>query len=114
MTLAINGTTGVTLAGQFDSASTFGFKNRIINGGMVIDQRNAGASVSNPAATTTYTLDRWWIYGTSASKFTCQQNAGSVTPPAGFINYLGITSSAATTPAATDTVSYTHLRAHET
>jgi hypothetical protein len=94
--------TNLATTGSLSAANTFGFKNRIINGGMVIDQRNAGASVSNPAATTTYTLDRWWIYGTSASKFTCQQNAGSVTPPAGFINYLGITSSAATTPAATD------------
>ena len=57
MTIAISGTTGITLAGQFDSASTFGFKNRIINGAMVIDQRNAGASVA--FTTSAYTLDRW-------------------------------------------------------
>lgn len=91
-----------TFAQPASLPNTFGFKNRIINGAMVIDQRNAGASVSNAAATAAYTLDRWWIYGTVATKFTCQQNAGSVTPPTGFINYLGITSSAATTPAATD------------
>jgi hypothetical protein len=29
---------------------------------------------------------------TQASKFTVQQNAGSITPPAGFTNYLGATS----------------------
>ena len=71
-------------------------KNRIINGAMVIDQRNAGASVAN---TTSYLFgtDRWKFFGTVSSKFTCQQNAGSVTPPIGFTNYLGITSSAATT-----------------
>jgi hypothetical protein len=78
------------------------FRNRIINGAMVIDQRNAGASVTNTAATTTYTLDRYAIYGTSASKFTCQQNAGSVTPPAGFSNYMGFTSLSNNSPAATD------------
>jgi hypothetical protein len=68
------------------------FKNRIINGNMRIDQRNAGASVTPAAATVTYTLDRWAAYGTQASKFSVQQNAGSVTPPAGFTNYLGVTS----------------------
>ena len=69
-----------------------GFRNRIINGSMVIDQRNAGASVT-PA--NTYTLDRWQGVNTQASKFTVQQNAGSVTPPDGFTNYLGATSSSA-------------------
>jgi hypothetical protein len=69
---------------------------------MVIDQRNAGASATNLAASGVYGLDRWKYYGTSASKFTIQQNAGSVTPPVGFANYLGITSLSANTPAATD------------
>jgi len=69
----------------------YGFKNRIINGAMVIDQRNAGASVTNVAGSV-YTLDRWQAAGDQASKFTVQQNAGSVTPPVGFANYLGVTS----------------------
>ena len=85
-----------------------GARNRIINGDMRIDQRNAGASVSNSVPPATFTMDRWSIYGTSASKFTCQQNAGSVTPPAGFTNYLGITSSAATSPASTDLYLLSH------
>ena len=34
----------------------YGFKNRIINGAMMIDQRNAGASVTIPAAVT-YTIE---------------------------------------------------------
>jgi hypothetical protein len=66
------------------------FTNRIINGAMVIDQRNAGASVT-AGASETYTLDRWAYYNSQASKMTVQQNAGSVTPPAGFSNYLGVT-----------------------
>jgi len=94
MTIAISGTTGITLAGQFDSASSMGFKNRIINGAMVLDQRNAGASITNGVAFT-FPVDRFSIIGSVASKFTAQQNAGSVTPPAGFGNYLGFTSSSA-------------------
>lgn len=73
--------------------SPFGFKNRIINGGMVIDQRNAGSSVTPTASS--FTIDRWEAIVTQSSKFTVQQNAGSVTPPAGFRNYLGITSTSA-------------------
>ena len=92
----------MALIGTINASNDFGLKNRIINGAMVIDQRNAGASVTNAAATAAFSLDRWKYYGTSASKFTIQQNAGSVTPPVGFTNYLGITSLSANTPAATD------------
>jgi len=67
-----------------------GFVNRIINGGMTIDQRNAGASVT--PANAQYTVDRWAAVVTQASKFSVQQNAGAVTPPVGFVNYLGATS----------------------
>jgi hypothetical protein len=76
-------------------------KNRIINGAMVIDQRNAGASVT---ATTSapYSVDRFFVYSSPTSKFTAQQNAGSVTPPVGFVNYLGCTSSSAYTVSGTD------------
>jgi len=76
------------------------FKNRIINGDMRIDQRNAGASVTPTNGQ--FTLDRWKFFLSQASKFTTQQNAGSVTPPAGFINYLGVTSSSAYSVNSTD------------
>jgi len=82
------------------------FRNRIINGNMTIDQRNAGASINNAAADATqYSLDRWTIFGTQASKFTAQQNAAAVTPPTGFKNYLGITSSSAYTVGASESFS---------
>jgi hypothetical protein len=68
-------------------------RNRIINGAMVIDQRNAGASVTPTSGQ--YTLDRWYFSLAQTSKLTTQQNAGSVTPPVGFTNYLGVTSSSA-------------------
>ena len=77
-----------------------GFKNRIINGAMVIDQRNAGASVT--PANGAYTLDRYAYSASQASKFTVQQNAASVTPPSGFSNYLGATVASAVTIGAGD------------
>jgi hypothetical protein len=76
----------------------FGMRNRIINGAMVIDQRNAGAS----GTANGYTVDRWQYYGAVASKGTWQQNAGSVTPPTGYKNYLGFTSSSSYTVGASE------------
>ena len=104
MPVSINGNLGITFPDgslQTAAASPFGLKNRIINGDMVIDQRNNGASVT---ATTSapYTLDRWTAYSSTTGKFTVQQNAGSVTPPAGFTNYLGVTSTSAYTVTSTD------------
>jgi len=94
-------TQAVALAQQASTGVSQGFKNRIINGAMVIDQRNAGAQVTNTAGSV-YTLDRWVMYGSQASKFTLQQNQGSVTPPVGFTNYLGCTSSSAYSVGASD------------
>jgi hypothetical protein len=99
MTVSVNGTTGITFndaSTQNTAATGFGFKNRIINGAMMIDQRNAGASVTPSAtASNVYTLDRWAYFQSQASKFAVQQNAGSVTPPTGFTNYIGLTSQSA-------------------
>jgi len=81
----------VTFTNTAVMSSSF-LRNRIINGNMLIDQRNAGASVS---ASGQYTLDRWVVPTTLSSKFTVQQNAASVTPPTGFATYLGATSSSA-------------------
>jgi len=93
MRLDSSGNLSLTGGGTINTANTFGFKNRIINGAMVIDQRNAGASVTGNDGV--YTLDRTFLITTQSSKFTVQQNAGSVTPPDGFRNYLGVTSSSA-------------------
>jgi len=90
----------VSFGGTAAMSSSF-LRNRIINGDLRIDQRNAGASVTN-TATTLYTLDRWAANAAQASKFTIQQNAGSVTPPSGFVNYLGVTSSSAYSVLSTD------------
>jgi len=91
---------GITASsGTVVMSSPYTMRNKIINGAMVIDQRNAGASSTN---TGVYTVDRWKFAASQASKFTWQQNAGSVTPPAGYSNYLGFTSSSSYSVLATD------------
>jgi len=90
----------MTTSDGVSSSGLYGFKNRIINGAMVIDQRNAGASVT--PANDQYSVDRWSFPLAQASKLSFQQNANSVTPPAGFINYLGITSLSAYSITSTD------------
>ena len=83
--------TTTSSTGSVNSINTFGFKNRIINGNMVIDQRNAGAAVTvNSNTGTQYCVDRFVIQGTSsAGVFTDQQL--STTPPANFSYYSHIT-----------------------
>jgi len=71
------------------------FRNRIINGDMRIAQRGTTSFSNGSGVTANLPVDRFTIYGSQASKFTGQQNAGSVTPPSGFTNYLGCTSSSA-------------------
>jgi len=104
MPVSISGTNGVTFPDsslQAAAASPYVLKNRIINGAMVIDQRNAGASTT-PTTDFTYTLDRWAARLTASSKYSVQQNAAAVTPPVGFSNYLGVTSLSAYSVGASD------------
>ena len=95
MTTIINGSSpSITFSdGSAQTSATQPFQNRIINGAMVIDQRNAGASVT--ATGSPFSVDRWQAIVSQAAKFTIQQNAGAVTPPVGFTNYVGVTSSSA-------------------
>jgi hypothetical protein len=72
-------------------ANTPAFRNRIINGAMVFDQRNAGASVT--ATTDIYTLDRWRSLNSVTSKYTVEQTVTGVAAPTGFSDYLAVTSS---------------------
>jgi hypothetical protein len=95
MSLYVDGINGLTFPdGSAQPTSGYtGFRNRIINGAMQIDQRNAGSVITPTSGQ--YMVDRFWFQGTQVSKFTAQQNAGSVSPPVGFANYQGLTSSSA-------------------
>jgi hypothetical protein len=96
-----NGGNTATINSMTPTADSLqGFRNRIINGDCRIDQRNAGASVT--PANLNVTLDRWKCGLTQTSKYSVQQNAGSVTPPDGFTNYIGVTSLSAYAITTTD------------
>jgi hypothetical protein len=73
--------------GMLDSvAQQVGFRNRIINGDMTIDQRNNGTAV-NLIATggVGYCADRWFAENTTSGTATIQQVADA---PAGFSNSI--------------------------
>ena len=72
-------TQAVALAQQASTGVSQGFKNRIINGAMVIDQRNAGASVTVNSATDTYSVDRFPASASGGGVFTMQRSATSTT-----------------------------------
>ena len=71
---------------------------------MVIDQRNAGAAVLPTASVAPYPVDRWRVGSTLTSRVSAQRNAGGVTPPAGFSNYVGLTSTGSGALGSTDAI----------
>jgi hypothetical protein len=66
----------MTHTGAVAVADHTGFRNRIINGDMRIDQRNAGASQTLVNGTFPYTVDRWFAHSVG-SNATGQRVAGS-------------------------------------
>ena len=104
MPITIDGSNGITQAGEFNSDSSFGFKNRIINGAMVIDQRNAGASVTPTSGQ--FTVDRWQAIAAQTSKYSVQQSS---TAPTGFNNSVLVTSLSAYSVLSTDSFALRQL-----
>jgi hypothetical protein len=80
--------------GLLDSnAQYYGFKNRIINGAMVIDQRNNGAAVTTSSA---FPVDRFTqAFGNASCSFQQVSDA-----PSGFINSLKLTVTTGSAPSA--------------
>ena len=93
------GTVAEAYGGTGTNTGYYGFKNRIINGAMVIDQRNAGASFTPTTSTAYGSCDRWGAYVSQNSKMTVQQIADA---PTGFTYSLKVTSSSAYTLLAGD------------
>jgi hypothetical protein len=91
MTMVISGSDGVTFPDSTTQNTTdrYGFVNRIINGDMRIDQRNAGAAVTADKTSATYGVDRFFGRSESADGvYTIQQ---TTTAPANFVNSLKVT-----------------------
>ena len=109
MSVSINGTGGITFADASTQSTGgyTGFRNRIINGAMMIDQRNAGASVTpTNTGSSTYLLDRWKADISQASKFSVQQSS---TAPAGFTNSLAVTSLSSYTVGSSEVFAITQI-----
>jgi hypothetical protein len=115
LALQANGVTQATVSSSglamatnqtISTANTYGFKNRLINGQMQIDQRTAGA-VSTPVNNTYPSVDRYKYYLGAASKCTTQQLTAS--PPANFTSYLNITSTSAYTVGASESFFITQI-----
>jgi hypothetical protein len=87
---------GGSVAAAFNSNGVF-FRNRIINGDMRIDQRNAGASVTFD--NNVFPVDRFRGLTNLSSKATAQQSS---VVPTGFVNSVLVTSSSAYSLAAGD------------
>ena len=76
-TLTAAGSNTVEATSGPTSSQLAGNRNKIINGAMMIDQRNAGASQTiTAAAALAYTIDRWYAYSTGAN-VTGQRVSGS-------------------------------------
>ena len=86
-----SGGSTASINGLTPQASNMQPFNRIINGAMTIDQRNAGASVTINLLANIYVMDRWRCRGESSDgEFTCQQDS-DVPSGQGFKNSAKIT-----------------------
>jgi len=80
-----------TVNGYTPTLSNMPGYNRIINGGMVIDQRNAGASVTLTSGGN-FPVDRFQGFEDTDGAMTAQQDSSA---PAGFINSVKLTTTTA-------------------
>jgi len=91
--MVLSGSNGITFPDSTDQgtgyANGIGFRNRIINGDMRIDQRNAGAAVTVAGS---YPVDRFLMQFSTDGAFSAQR---STTAPAGFTNSLVVTTTTA-------------------
>jgi hypothetical protein len=91
MTMVISGSDGVTFPDSTTQNTTdrYGFVNRIINGDMRIDQRNAGASITVNAGNVVFSVDRFAsTNNSSTAAYTLQRVTDA---PAGFVNSVKMT-----------------------
>jgi hypothetical protein len=90
MSVTLNGTSGLVFSdGTIQgTAGAMAFRNKIINGDMRIDQRNAGAAVTNPGGVTVYGVDRFAADNSTDAVYTVQQVTDA---PSGFISSAKIT-----------------------
>jgi hypothetical protein len=94
-------TTTNVFAATVSATNPISFRNRVINGDFLIDQRNAGAS-STPATDPTRTIDRWKVNIFGSGRCQVGQNLGAFAYPAGFTSYYGMKVTTTTSVGAND------------
>ena len=87
-----SGGSAVQVNGFTPTVSNMAGRNRIINGDMRIDQRNAGAAVTGISSGSNYITDRFSLVEATDAVFTAQQDTSA---PSGFVNSLKITTTTA-------------------
>ena len=85
--------------GMLGTPQPYNFKNRIINGACVIDQRNNGAAVS-ALSSGVYPIDRFQVYCTTTGLTGTAQQVS--TAPTGFVNSLKFTTGTGATSGSTE------------
>jgi hypothetical protein len=70
----IDASQNVSFTNGVNLPNTFGFKNRLINGQMWIDQRNGGAAKNMSSTSNGYGLDRWTFGYVTSGTATVQQS----------------------------------------
>ena len=93
-------TTTNIVANTVNTTYPISFRNRVINGDFLIDQRNSGGS-STPAADTKV-IDRWKVNIFGSGRCLVGQNLGSFASPAGFTSYYGMKVTTTTSVGASD------------
>jgi hypothetical protein len=85
--------------------SSFGFRNKIINGAMTIDQRNGGASISGLSGV--FATDRWQTYSTTTSLSATSQQVSDA--PANFTNSLKFAVTSGATSGSSERAQISHV-----
>lgn len=76
-------TGNLSVSGDLQPSTSFGFRNRIINGAMELNTRNAGTLTAN--TTTQYPVDRWTVVQVSDGAFNARATTNA---PVGFTSAL--------------------------
>ena len=109
-TPAVAGANTLTLPATTQTLATqnsLGLRNRIINGDMSIDQRNAGASITiTTGGGYFYPVDRFGNFNNSGTNYTAQQ---VVDAPAGFVQSTKLTFASAITLTTQNEATFFHV-----
>lgn len=104
--IVIDGSGHVTVDDlQMPTAGALSNRNKIINGAMAHDQRNAGSAVTHTGSGNLYVLDRWVCNSTGTPQFSVQRVADG---PTGFSYSSKLTTTTSGTPASGDFSYYAH------